>query len=1381
MDEFATDDKVTFIIKFNKKANTMKAAEEGRAKAANQNVSGLKMEHMQRSAVVSALKSTSLESQQNVKDYLEKERDNGNAEGIHSYFIVNGMAVTATKEVAEKVATFKEVEKILPNEKRQLFTSGTTEKDNPKAHLADNVEWNVDRINAPEVWDMGIDGTGTVVATIDSGVQWDHPALKEKYRGYDPATGEVDHNFNWYDATEGESEPYDNMGHGTHVTGTMVGGEQDGFNQVGVAPGANWIAVKAFTEDGGRDTDLLDAAEWIIAPTDAEGNERIDLAPDVVNNSWGGGAGLDEWYRDVVIAWRHANIFPEFSAGNTGLFNPGGPGSIANPANYPESFATGATDVEDNLAEFSLRGPSPYEEIKPDISAPGVNIRSSVPGNGYAVKNGTSMSGPAVSAVAAMLRQVDSTLSVDDMEEILMDTAVPMTNEEYQESPNNGFGHGLVNAFEAVSFIAEGVGAIEGDVTTQGEDMKDPTFDHTAPLEVYDGMDTTLRIDVQDNVSVLSVELKYQINGGGWQTIDAALTSGDHMDGEYKVVIPGEELEQGSLTYQWIINDYGDNEVNSEEHEAEIKSGITVGYFEDFEEQPAGWTSFGVGDDWEWGVPTSGPDSAASGEHVYATNLDGSYTKGADATLVMPAIDLPDEDAYLNFDLWYDLEEVHDVGYVYVSTDQEEWNMEKIVFYDSDGWEPIEIDLSEYSGQRVYIGYNIFSNTPNDVEKPGLYLDNVGLSTTSQNSSASMLDDKIKQKLQKDNVDLEKIKKKTPEKDVEKEIENPAALPLNAEVSVLNTSRSTGTNPTDGSYSLTSLAAGEYTVQADAYGYHTEQQTVNVVGNETTQQNFVLEEVPKGTISGTITDESTGDTVEGATLLLVEDANVTPVESDGNGQYDLTAYEGTYTLKVVANGYHYEETEITIDEEQMEVNIELTPYHSYKTEEIGYDDGSGEIARTFYGAGNRAAVKVSLPENEDSALITDGVFQFHNDHLPRPGGTEFAVEVWDATGDDGMPGEKLAGPIEAEAIRDINELTVVDLSDENIIVNGDFYMVYVQTNVDNYSPGLASDVDGPYAGRSYEHVSGFWDQSNEIEGNYMIRARVAYEVDAPVINSIEDGYITKEKAITIEGTGSPGTKVKLLNGGEDVGMVNVGEEGSFNISTELTEGENELSAVSMVDGEETKESNPVTVYLDTQAPELTVESPQDGDKTNRETVTVEGTVADEHLEFVKVNDRQAEVKDGEYSKRIILDEGENTIEVAAQDQVGHTETKEVTIQAKYTEPAIQNLKPTEDKELQAGESVKIEFDSEAGLNASFVIHMPLTNTSAQITNVTELPMMEITEGHYVGYWTAPNNVKAEGAVIEVKASDSFGNETYEQAGGKLTINMNGENNSIGKE
>ena len=299
LNNFKEDEKVTFLIKFKEKVDTQEIAASARESAEKANLPSKKSLLVKRSAIVSELKANSLEEQQNVKQYLESEETKGNVKDINSYYIVNGMAVTATKEVAEKVASFPEVEKVLPNETRQLYTTKTEDALAPESEVA-NVEWNVSRVKAHDVWAMGIDGSGTVVASIDTGVQWDHPALKEKYRGYNASTGQADHDFNWFDATAGQATPYDDLGHGTHVTGTMVGSETNGSNKVGVAPGAKFISVKAFAANGGTDADLLEAAQWILAPTDSEGNARVDMAPDVVNNSWGGGPGLDEWYRDVV-------------------------------------------------------------------------------------------------------------------------------------------------------------------------------------------------------------------------------------------------------------------------------------------------------------------------------------------------------------------------------------------------------------------------------------------------------------------------------------------------------------------------------------------------------------------------------------------------------------------------------------------------------------------------------------------------------------------------------------------------------------------------------------------------------------------------------------------------------------------------------------------------------------------------------------------------------------------------------------------------------------------------------------------------------------------------------------------------------------------------
>ena len=125
---------------------------------------------------------------------------------------------------------------------------------------------------------------------------------------------------------------------------------------------------------------------------------RSSKRPDIVNNSWGGGPA-DEFYLEVVQAWRAAGIIPVFSAGNAGpQCETGG-----SPGDFLESFSVGATDVGDDIAEFSSRGPSPFGKVNPDVSAPGVDVVSSVPGDGYDSFSGTSMAAPHTAGTLALL------------------------------------------------------------------------------------------------------------------------------------------------------------------------------------------------------------------------------------------------------------------------------------------------------------------------------------------------------------------------------------------------------------------------------------------------------------------------------------------------------------------------------------------------------------------------------------------------------------------------------------------------------------------------------------------------------------------------------------------------------------------------------------------------------------------------------------------------------------------------------------------------------------------------------------------------------------------------------------------------------------------
>lgn len=1432
--QFKEKKTVTFLLKFQEQVDTQKVAKDAAKKAQKLKQTAAQTTLAKRSSVVSALRGTANETQQDVKAFLDKQKKAGHVTSYESYYIVNAIAVTGSQEVMEQLASFPEVAKVLPNELRQLHPAervkakaetavkGTAKAKDGKAKQDSNlsdIEWNIDRVGAPAAWQMGIDGTGTVVANIDTGVDWEHPTLKEKYRGYDEANPDnPSHDFNWFDATAGRTTPYDDDGHGTHTMGTMVGAEPNGANQIGVAPGAKWIAVKAFTPAGGYDTDLLAAGEWILAPKDAQGNPRPDMAPDVVNNSWGGGSGIDEWYRDMVRAWRSADIFPEFSAGNTRPGSPGGPGSVANPANYPESFATGATDINDQLASFSLQGPSPYGELKPEVSAPGVNIRSAIPGNGYGNYNGTSMSGPHTSAVVALLRQANASLTVDEIEQILQDTATPLTDSTFPESPNNGYGYGLVNAFDAVSSVMDGLGRVQGQVVQEGEDNEPPTFEHDSVSTTYEGMDLPLVVTARDNVSVTSVQLQYRSNSGDdWVTVDAKRISGDFRDGVYQATIPGEDISGSSLHYRWKITDFGNNEVTSDVYDVNVSPGITIGYSEDFESYPVGWVSYGENDSWEWGVPTSGPGSAFSGENVYATNLSGMYDNNSQATLMMPPVDLPEGPAYLQYKHWYNLENNWDFGYVRVSTDMENWTTLETYTNISNDWVDGEVDLSDYAGQRVYLSFHLATDF--SVTRDGWYIDQVALTNTSlnkeskarlgvepkqsdkadkndpaaatgkadKNSAATPAEKKGKPAVAKQGApknvkapaaskqngkkpDKGKNKGKNKDKKDKDNGKQPAALPVAAKVSVLESGRQVNTNPADGSYSLTH-ATGTYTMQAEAYGFRSAVQTVEVPRDGEVTANFTLDPIPQGTITGTVTDKSTGEPVANATLYVVEDAAVQPVSTDENGAYSLTAYEGTYTLVVSAPNYYRTEVEVTVSgNDDTTKDITLKPFIGYPGE-IGYDSGEPDNARAFYDAGNGWAVKMSLAEGKERALLTAGVFRFWDTEWPIPGGTEFQVAVYDASGDKGAPGKKLAGPIDATAKRD-GSWTVVDLSDKGIMVEGDFYIVYIQTKEHPNAPGLATDESGQWSGRSWQLVGGAWSQSPRDEGNYMIRARVNYEVETPTITSPTDGSFTNDATITVEGQATADTNVHIMNNGEEVATATATKDGKFSTDVELQVGENSLTAAASTENGRTEASEPVVVTLDQTKPEVTIDSPKDGSKTNRETVTVEGKAIDDHLDWVKVNGQKAKVNDdGSFAQRILLDNGKNEIKVVAQDKAGNKTTKKVTVHAKYEVPVIDNLEPTEDKHLKAGETVKIAFDSEPGLKATFTIRMPLVNERAKLTGVTELPMMEMGDGHYVGYWTATSNAFAKGAEIEVKVVDDYKNEARKTAVGKLFINV----------
>ncbi len=383
-----------------------------------------------------------------------------------SFWIVSALRVTGDRHLVEELSRHPRVARVADQRSFTVPDPGAV----IDGDTADGVEWNIDLIRAPEVWStFGVTGEGVVVANIDTGVQFDHSALAGRYRGNLGGAG-FEHDYNWFDPSNvcgtPSLAPCDNHGHGTHTMGTMVGDDL-ASNRIGVAPGARWIAAKGCETNSCSDAALLASAQWILAPTDLDGNDpRPDLRPHVVNNSWGGGGG-SAWYMGFVDAWIAAGIFPQFSNGNSGPSC----GTAGSPGDYPQSYSAGSFADGGAIASSSSRGPSAFAgETKPNVAAPGVNIRSSVPTDGYAFSSGTSMASPHVAGTVALMWSAAPSLVGDVAwtRDLLDDTAVDAVDLTCggTADDNNVYGEGRLDAFAAVDQSPHGpTGILSGTVT----------------------------------------------------------------------------------------------------------------------------------------------------------------------------------------------------------------------------------------------------------------------------------------------------------------------------------------------------------------------------------------------------------------------------------------------------------------------------------------------------------------------------------------------------------------------------------------------------------------------------------------------------------------------------------------------------------------------------------------------------------------------------------------------------------------------------------------------------------------------------------------------------------------------------------------------------
>ncbi|MDO5754846.1 MAG: S8 family serine peptidase [Tissierellia bacterium] len=387
-----------------------------------------------RIAYIDDLQNVAQASQKKAIEIIEHQRDSRIY--YESFYIINGMTLKAPISVIEEIAQLPNILSVDLNLPEKLEIQGNNLVD------PNDDYWNLEMTGVLKAWEkFGTKGEGVTIGFIDSGVDFKDPSLRRSFRGM-KSDGRIETKGNWYDLINNEPLPVDDFKHGTATLGVAVADGED--RPIGVAPGAKWIAVRAFSSDFAINEYILKAGQWMLAP-DGDPSK----APDIINNSWGGNASIKPWFISMLDSWEKAGIFSVFAAGNASELAK--PGSIDNPASLENAFSVGAVDRQGKLGHYSKRGPSSFNEkiIKPEIVAPGTRIMTLAKDGGYEYWTGTSIAAPHVTGAVALMKSIEPRLSNEEIRQILIATAKGTTDEEYPTSPNMGYGYGLIQVDKA--------------------------------------------------------------------------------------------------------------------------------------------------------------------------------------------------------------------------------------------------------------------------------------------------------------------------------------------------------------------------------------------------------------------------------------------------------------------------------------------------------------------------------------------------------------------------------------------------------------------------------------------------------------------------------------------------------------------------------------------------------------------------------------------------------------------------------------------------------------------------------------------------------------------------------------------------------------------
>ncbi|WFF73199.1 S8 family serine peptidase [Proteiniclasticum sp. QWL-01] len=1355
----------------------------------------------QRKTVISELQVTAAESQAGLLSLVKAKKSAGAVESYQSFYIINAVQVKADAQVIKELAELPSVEKIYKNSIVPL-----EEPLNPSAGTKSNpaeLEWNIKKVQADKVWDeFGIDGSGVLVGVIDSGINAMHPALRTKFKAWDPSTQSFDPALlpeSFKDFTGNETTPYDDpmVPHGSHVSGIIAGSEADGTNQIGVAPGAQLIVGKALTAMGGSDAGLLGAAEWMLAP-----GGKAENAPRIVNNSWGGGANTDEWFNEVIDTWRKAGILPVFAAGNQRPGEPSPwPGSLSNPANVPGSFAVAATDANNQRGSFSYIGPSLFDPtgkvIKPDVAAPGVSIRSSVLGEDYMSMDGTSMAAPHVAGVAALILQANPSLTVEEVEAILRKTAVPLKDRQFPTAPNMGYGHGNINAYDAVAeALGIGTGKITGSILTGGTDLTPPKMTINYPKELYANQPIPVSLTLQDDVGITKTSLKIRKAGSAqWDSVELERTSGTDKHGDYQALLEGSQATYPYVDLLVEINDFG-NHFDSQILRLDLKLGILPGsYFNDFEHSTTGWK---LENTWKIGQPKDSLEpSPYSGKQVLGTNVGENsaephpgrtpvpapppseeggvkdpgmeYPKG-DFIAYVPPMDLRTataEQAVLSFAYVFKNNPATAQAVVEVSKDGKNWSTVKSLEKTTTGWKQTQVDLSDFCGFEKALTVRFRINLDGSSMATGLYLDDVRLgketkvnATATLSASATVQDDGMNQAT----------------------VAFPDhTLPIQGTLRVLETDRIVD-NDSLGSFTMrhaVEKSSSKWTLEASAYGYKTERRSITFGPNETIEENFILVPLQRDDIKIKVTNRLTGEPIPEAQIRLTDDSNYKPALSSESGEGTLTdVYEGAHTLRVFAPGYDVSESRIQVFADDNDIiQIRLNPYQGQE-KILNYGDPGLETwwrGLAFLDPGIGFVMRFTAEERGKVSAVE----MAFTDRHPVAKGSEIGILVLvkNEKGNFVPAAEPFVASVE---IGHYNRISLEAL-DVYVEKGEDFYLGTYQVHPQKDSPALVfkPTYDDPTpTRRSYAWVGDLipfedpalelWDLAPAIKAVMTEGDRLPSPLETPVLTNRDYLTYTKDNVIDLKGTAPAGSTVTILDQETVVDQIRA-TDGSFTWRATLNKPTTKLRFRSEMADRQSYLSMPYSLVLDQTEPVVEIETPQDAITVQSSQITLRGTARDEHIESIQVNGKRIALAGETFEQTLKLQEGDNEIAICAMDQAGNKTLRKVAI--RYDRPTetdphleIREMKPQSDVSLKPGEATVLSFSGTPGMNAFFQLTAPM-GLSAQ--RDLRVPMQEVASGQYEATYTVPDNLSGTFQVNFHLAVEGY--ETGATAQGRLII------------